>query len=403
MQSESPAAFTHTNWCEINTARLAANAACFKALVGHERILAIPVKANAYGHGLKLASHALVKGGADWLCVHSLEEAQALREHGIAVPIHLVGPVPIPRLREVDSLNLSMVVYNDETVDELIILGVQMRIHLKIETGNHRQGIGLVDALRLAQKIHAAPSLNLEGICTHFSDIEDTTDHRFARQQMERFENVIKELKHHGFSLPIRHVANTAATLLWSELPYEMVRVGIGAYGLWPSKETQIAALIAGRQMPKFGQALTWKTWVAQVKEVPEGAYIGYGRTYRTTHASTIAVLPVGYFDGYDRKISNRGFVLCGGKRAPVVGRVCMNMAMVDVTHIDSVSLGDEVVLLGSQGQESVSAEDIAGWTGTINYEVISRIGSHVPRIAVRSDTAPEDTPAPYRLPLPQS
>ena len=144
---------------------------------------------------------------------------------------------------------------------------------------------------------------------------------------------------------------------------------------------------------------MSWKTWIAQIKDVPEGAYIGYGRTYRTTHASKIAVLPVGYFDGYDRKISNRGFVLCNGKRAPVVGRVCMNMTMVDVTHIDGISLGDEVVLMGAQGEESVSAEDIAGWTATINYEVISRIGTHVPRVIVTRAGESQAAPAPYRLP----
>ena len=392
-------ATSNTNWCEIEVERLAENARFFKSLVGSYTILAVAVKANAYGHGLRIAADAFVRGGADWLCVHSLEEAECLRTHGISVPIHLVGPVPLNRLRRVSELSLSMVVYTLETVEELITLNAPVRLHLKVETGNHRQGVGLTMALRLAKKIAAAPLLELEGVCTHFSDIEDTTDHRFARQQMTTFESIVTALNEAGHPIPIRHVANTAATLLWADLPYEMVRVGIGAYGLWPSKETQIAALIAGRTAPNFVQGVTWKTWVAQVKDVPEGAYIGYGRTYRTTHPSRIAVLPVGYFDGYDRKISNRGFVLCNGKRAPVVGRVCMNMVMVDVTHIEGVSLGDEVVLMGTQGDEAVSAEDIAGWTGTINYEVVSRIGTHVPRIEVSGSVQSEAGAAPYRLP----
>ena len=389
----------NTNWCEIEADQLSANARFFKELVGPSVILAVPVKANAYGHGIELAARAFVRGGADWLCVHSIQEAELLREAGLTVPIHLVGPVPIHCLDRVSALDLSLVVYTDEIVDRLIDLEARVRVHIKIETGNHRQGVGLPMARRLARKIEASKAVVLEGVYTHFSDIEDTTDHRFARQQMKTFEAVVSALKKDGHQIPIRHVANTAATLLWADLPYEMVRVGIGAYGLWPSKETQIAALIAGRSTPNFRPALTWKTWVAQVKDVPEGAYIGYGRTYRTTHASKIAVLPVGYFDGYDRKISNRGFVLCRGKRAPVVGRVCMNMAMVDVTHIDGVTVGDEIVLMGAQNGELVTAEDIAGWTGTINYEVVSRIGTHVHRMMVNRMPSVEDEASPYRLP----
>ena len=399
MQSDLAAAKSNTNWCEIEADRLAANARFFKSLVGPSVVLAVAVKSNAYGHDLLIAAEAFSEGGADWLCVHSLEEAERLREHGLTIPIHLVGPVPIDRLNRVSELDLSMVVYTHETVDALIALDARVRVHLKVETGNHRQGIDLPMALQLAQKVDGSAHLQLEGVCTHFSDIEDTTDHRFARQQMSVFESIVDALNGAGHQIPIRHVSNTAATLLWSDLPYEMVRVGIGAYGLWPSKETQIAALIAGRNTPTFTPAMSWKTWIAQIKDVPEGAYIGYGRTYRTTHASKIAVLPVGYFDGYDRKISNRGFVLCNGKRAPVVGRVCMNMTMVDVTHIDGISLGDEVVLMGAQGEESVSAEDIAGWTATINYEVISRIGTHVPRVIVTRAGESQAAPAPYRLP----
>ena len=390
---------TQTNWCEIDALQLSENAQFFKALVGPSVILAIPVKANAYGHGLELSAKAFVSGGTDWLCVHSIQEAQRLRNAGVTVPIHLVGPTPLACVDRLDALDVSVVVYTHEMVDRLIEAGSRVRVHLKVETGNHRQGVGKHLALELADKVHASETLTLEGVYTHFSDIEDTTDHRFARQQMSCFESIVEHLKQAGHEIPIRHVANTAATLLWSDLPYEMVRVGIGAYGLWPSKETQIAALIAGRSTPRFRPALTWKSWVAQVKDVPEGAYIGYGRTYRTTHASKIAVLPVGYFDGYDRKISNRGFVLCRGKRAPVVGRVCMNMTMVDVTHIEGVTCGDEVVLLGLQDGEAVTAEDIAGWTGTINYEVVSRIGSHVPRVMVQRLSVQEDEASPYRLP----
>ena len=389
----------HTNWCEIDVNRLSANARFFKSMIAPDVRLAIPVKANAYGHGILIAAEAFLQGGADWLCVHSLSEAKLLRDAGVSAPIHLVGPVPLEALGELDGLDLSLIIYCHATLERLIALGVNARVHLKVETGNHRQGVSGETCVELADKVRSAPSLTLEGACTHFSDIEDTTDHRFARGQVECFEAALKLLRAAGHEIPIRHVANTAATLLWSDLSYELVRVGIGGYGLWPSKETQIAALIAGRSSPQLSPAMTWKTRIAQVKSVPEGAYIGYGRTYRTTHASQIAVLPMGYFDGYDRKASNRGFVLCRGKRAPIVGRVCMNMTMIDVTHIDSVTAGDEIVLMGQQGGECVSAEDIAGWTGTINYEVVSRIGTHVPRVAVDRETSSIIDSAPYRLP----
>ena len=390
---------THTNWCEIDVGQLSRNVRYFKDLIGPECILAIPVKANGYGHDMVTASKAFLDGGADWLCVHSIQEAQSLRQSGIKAPIHLVGPVPVSVIKRVSQLNMSMVVYTHETVDALIEACVRVRVHLKIETGNNRQGVDGATCLELARRIDSSLLLTLEGLCTHFSDIEDTTDHGFARSQIARFESVVAELGAANIHVKLRHVANTAATLLWSKLPYELVRVGIGAYGLWPSKETRIATLIAGQTVPSLLPALTWKCQISQVKDVKEGEYVGYGRTFRTTHASRIAVLPVGYFDGYDRKASNRGFVLCRGKRAPVVGRVCMNMTMIDVTHIQGASIGDEIVLMGQQESECISAEDMAGWTGTINYEVISRIGTHVPRIGLENVLPQVVEHAPYRLP----
>ena len=389
----------HSNWCEIDLSQLSRNVRYFKNLIGPSRILAIPVKANGYGHDGVLAGKAFLDGGADWLCVHSIQEAETLRKAGVSAPIHLVGPVPLPSISKLSALDVSMVVYTHETVDALIAHAVRVRVHLKVETGNNRQGVDGATCLDLARRIQAGPTLLLEGICTHFSDIEDTTDHGFARAQITRFESVVNKLNTENIQIKLRHVANTAATLLWSDLPYELLRVGIGAYGLWPSKETRIATLIAGHTVPKLSPALTWKSQVSQVKALNEGEYVGYGRTFRTTHPSRIAVLPVGYFDGYDRKASNRGFVLCRGKRAPVVGRVCMNMTMIDVTHIEGASIGDEVVLLGGQGSERISAEDMAGWTGTINYEVISRIGSHVPRVGLKDILPQVVEHAPYRLP----
>ncbi len=221
----------------------------------------------------------------------------------------------------------------------------------------------------------------MEGLATHFANIEDTTDHAFAQEQLRRFREGAAALDAQGFRVPLLHTANSAATILFPETQFGMVRTGIAAYGLWPSTETQVSALRMGREDVILRPALTWKTRVAQVKTVPTGAFVGYGCTYKTTHETRLAVLPVGYYDGYDRKLSNTGHVLIRGVRAPVRGRVCMNMIMVDVTDIPGVSLEEEVVLLGAQGEEVVTAEQMAGWIGTINYEVVTRIAEHVPRI----------------------
>jgi len=184
----------------------------------------------------------------------------------------------------------------------------------------------------------------------------------------------------------LRHFSNTAAALLWPESWYELIRLGIGAYGMWPSSETLVTAALEGRRdAVSLRPALTWKTRIAQVRTAAAGAYVGYGRTYRCTHESRLAVLPVGYYDGYDRRLSNVAYVLIGGRRAPVRGRVCMNMTIVDVTHVPEAALGDEVVLLGAQGEERLSAEQVAGWIGTINYEVTTRINEALPRLGVQT------------------
>lgn len=381
MSSETRASSPRNGWCEIDTAALSANVAAFKAMLPSGSLLAVAVKANAYGHGLQLAAEAFVAGGADWLCVHSVEEAVALRGAGLTADLYILGPVFEDQLVEAVGTGARLVVYNTATIDALHRLGLSARLHLKVETGNNRQGVDLDEALALADRIAACPGLVLEGVSSHFANIEDTTDHRYARQQIARFDTIVAALDARGHRPALRHLSNTAATLLWPDGALDMVRVGIGAYGMWPSKETYIAAKLTGRAGLDLRPALTWKTRIAQIKSVPEGSSVGYGCSYTTTRTTRLAVLPVGYFDGYDRGLSNLAHVLLGGRRAPVRGRVCMNLVMVDVTDIPGAGVGDEVVLLGRQGQMLISAEQLAGWAGTINYEITTRIGGHVPRI----------------------
>jgi len=377
-------------WCEIDCARLQATLARFRRLVGPDCLLAPTVKANAYGHGGVLAATAFCAAGADWLTVNSLPEARELRQAGIGVPLYVMGYVAQEDLAEAVALDCRLVVYDEQRVDALGRLvprlppGCRARLHLKIETGNNRQGLDLPAARALARRIAATPGLVLEGAATHFADIEDTTDHPYARQQLARFRTAIAELRGDGHPVPVCHCANTAATILWPESYLALVRVGIGAYGMWPSVQTQVAAVLEGRpDVITLEPALTWKTRIAQLKDVPAGEFVGYGRTFRTTHPTRLAVLPVGYYDGYDRRLSNLAYVLVRGQRAPLRGRVCMNMCMVDVTDVPGVTVEEEAILLGGQGAERLSAEQLAEWTGTINYEVTTRIPAHVPRLPV--------------------
>ncbi len=388
-------------WCEVDVDALADNIRTVRRLVGPDVRLAPAVKGNAYGHGLLLAAHAFLTAGADWLCVHDVAEVKALRAAGVDAPLYVVGPVLLDDLPAAAALGARLVVYNRETVDRLASLGVPARLHLKIETGNHRQGLPLPEALALADRIAAAPHLELEGVASHFANIEDTTDHRYARAQLAAFEQAVRALRAAGHAVPVRHLSNSAAALLWPDQRFEMVRVGISAYGLWPSKETKVAATLAGRGDLRLRPALAWKSRVAQVKAVPEGAFVGYGCTFMTTHPTRLAIVPVGYFDGYDRKLSNVAHVLVRGRRAPVRGRVCMNLIMVDVTDVPDVALEDEVVLLGRQGEDVVTAEMLGDWAGTINYEVVTRVGGHVPRRPVHGGAAPPDDDPGYRPPRP--
>ena len=385
-------------WCEINTNALSSNVSTLKARLPQGALIAPTVKSNGYGHGLLIAAQAFLDGGADWLCIHSIEEARRLRHGDIDCPLYLFGPLDLDDVEEAIYLGLRIVTYTQEHVEHLETLLPKMKLpqeqrvhlHLKVETGNHRQGISPQEVVKLAERITETPQLHLEGICSHFANIEDTTDHQYARQQLRIFQSTYEML----FNSPkicnallgnhlMRHIANSAATLLWADQVMDMARVGISAYGLWPSKETLSVARFLGGPSIELTPGLSWKTKVAQVKSVAEGSSVGYGCTFTTTRASRLALIPVGYYEGYDRGLSNLAHVLIHGRRAPVRGRVCMNMMMVEVTDIPKVQIGDEVVLLGKQGEEAISAEQLATWASTINYEIIARIAGHLPRVSV--------------------
>jgi alanine racemase len=374
-------------WVELDAGAPDHNLREMRRCHGFSGIHCAVVKSNAYGHGVREICGLL--GEAAWLAVNSLDEGLELRGLGETRPVLLLGHVDLGRLVEAREAGLRMVVYNRETLAAVASLPPsqkRLRLHLHLETGTWRQGVLPEHAPGFAREILNTPGAELEGISTHFANIEDTLEHAYAKMQLETFERVCAELAVAGINPPVKHTACTAAAILFRETHFNMLRTGIGTYGLWPSRETRLSAETAGVPIPDLKPVMTWKTRVVQVKDVPRGCYIGYGCTYRTTRPTVMAVLPVGYADGYRRAAGNVGWVLVGGMRAPVLGRVCMNLIMADVTDIPGVRLEDEAVLLGSSGDETVSAELMASWCGTINYEIVTGISPLLPRM-IRTDS----------------
>ncbi len=369
---------------EINRSALTNNIKVFRKLVGKKRVLSVAVKANSYGHGLVEASGIFVKAGADWLIVDSVEEGIELREAGIDVPILIVGYVPLKQLGKLFDYDFRAVVYNKQTAKKLSTLANSRRkkigVHVKIETGTTRQGVTPKEIIPFIKTIKS-DYIDIEGALTHFANIEDVLEHDFADKQLDIFKSTVELLKAHKLPLKYVHCANSGAAILFPKTHFNMVRVGIGAYGMWPSQETKLTAMRMHRNQLGLQPAMTVKSMIAQIKDVPAGSYVGYGCTYKTTKKSKIAIVPIGYFDGYDRKLSNTGYVLIHGKRAPVRGRVCMNMIMVDISDISNVRLEDPVVIMGKQKSESITAEQLGEWIGTINYEVTTRFREGLPRV----------------------
>jgi alanine racemase len=289
------------------------------------------------------------------------------------------GYIPHWQMREAVRLDITATLYSSDSAQALsraaLALGKIVKVHVKVDTGMGRLGIRheqLDEIVALVREILALPGLELEGIYTHFASA-DAHDQTHARLQLTRFQHVLSVLASQGLRPPIVHAANSAATLSLPEARFDMIRPGTATYGLDPSP--------AVRLPENFRAALSFKTQVSQVKWIPEGECISYGCTYITERPTLIAVLPVGYADGFRRAPKNWGSVLIRGQEAPILGRVCMDQCMVDVTHIPETRMGDEVVLIGRQGQATLSAERVAERLGTINYEVVSEILARVPRV----------------------
>jgi alanine racemase len=344
------------------------------------------VKGNAYGHGLQEVV-SILEGSTDRFGIISIEDLRALRKI-THKPALLLGYIAKDDLEEAVALKGTLVVYDTERIILLNDIGKRTGtkpiVHLKIDAALGRQGIMPEDLEQFLSDIKPYTHITIEGIYAHFANIEDTEDFSHAQKQINLFEQAKEIMKKHGYTQLITHIASTAGTLVYEQdkKVNTMVRLGLGLYGMWPSLYISSQMKAKGLELKP---ALRWVTHIAQVKSVPAAFTIGYGLTYRTTAPMTVAVVPQGYSDGYDRGLSNKGAVLIHGKRCSILGRVAMNMFVVDVTHLQNVQAEDEVVLLGMQGEEEISAEELAEYLDTINYEVTTRISSLLPRKSVTS------------------
>lgn len=376
-----------TTWIEVSRPALCHNLALFRSLVGGSTRMLAVVKANAYGHGIELVSRTCQEVGVDMLGVHSADEAAAVRQAGVRSPVLIMGFITGEQVAAVVDPSVEVLVSTVEVLDAMAgrsrALGIPLRVHVKVDTGTNRQGVLPSEAPLLARAA-IERGLRVSGVATHFANIEDTTDHSFAYRQLARFCEAVEAIRALAGPGVVAHAACSAAALLFREADFDMARIGISLYGHWPSKETYLSWLLAhGRDGVKLEPVLRWRARVGQLKHVAAGEPIGYGLTFRPTRPTLIAVIPVGYADGYPRALSGRARILLHGRPAPVVGRVCMDIVMADVTDVGGVRVGDVATLIGRDGDERISVEELAELAGTINYEILARLSPAIPRVLV--------------------
>lgn len=373
---------SYPTWLVINASALRNNVAAFKEMLGPKVAIMPVIKSNAYGHGL-IEVAKIISPKCDWFGVVSLSEALQLYRSGIRKPILVLSYFDSKEVPSAIGKNIILPVYDINEAKKISQAVLQSRrwqpVHLKIDVGTTRLGILPKDVLNTAQIIKRLPGIKITGIFSHLADSENFNQ-EYTNKQIRAFDNICRLLEKNGFDINTHHLACSAAAIINPSSRYNMVRIGISLYGLWPSKDTKA---LYERHFNGFKliPALSWHTRIIQVKTVPNNTCIGYGCTVKTKRKTKIAVLPVGYWDGYDRKLSNHGEVIIKSKRAPVLGRVCMNMMMVDITDIPAVTIGDTATLIGRQGREYIGAEELAEKAGTINYEIATRINPLLPRI----------------------
>jgi alanine racemase len=368
-------------WAEIDLDAIAHNTREIRKLTGSGVEIMGVVKADAYGHGVLEVVRTLLDNGVTQLAVSMLDEAIQIRHMGIDVPILVLSYTDPARADEIIENRVTQTVFSLDLAQALsaaaVRLGKSAKIHVKVDTGMIRVGfMPGHKAVRNIIEIGKMPGVILDGIFTHFASA-DESDSSYTKMQFERFLNLCGELAQAGIHIPVKHVCNSAATLQYPEMHLDMVRPGIILYGLCPSKE------VSGKM--DLRPAMTLKANVIFVKDVDRDVCVSYGRTFRTARKSRIATVPIGYADGYTRLMSNKGRMLINGEFAPVIGRVCMDQCMLDVTDLErEVHVGDEVVIFGKQNGACISVDEIADQVGTINYELVCIIGKRIPRVYLK-------------------
>lgn len=365
-------------WVEVSLAAIRENTRVFKQHMNKNSKLLAVVKADGYGHGAEEVGRAALAAGADRLGVALLDEAIELRKAGIEAPILVLGYTKPEVVKEAIINKITLTVYSKDVLDALVTaceeLQQAVKVHLKIDTGMRRVGVQTKEeALELVKGIDSK-WIELEGIYTHFADA-DNVDETYTRMQFARFLEVTDYLAEHGYSALLKHCCNTAATICFPEMHLDMCRVGIGMYGLYPAKHM--------KKVISLTQAMTFQTKAVLIKEVEAGESISYGCTYQPKKKSLIATLSVGYADGLSRQLSNRGEVTIRGQRVPIVGRICMDQTMVDVTSIDEIQDDDVITIFGEEKEGYIPLDEIAEQLQTIHYEIICLIGKRVPRVYI--------------------
>jgi alanine racemase len=377
---------------EIDLQALAHNIRELRRITHPDARLMGVVKANGYGHGAIEVARCALQNGAEVLGIARIEEGIRIREAGLEVPILIFG-YTLPELAaEILEYDLTQTVYTYASAQALsqtaTSLKKKIRIHLKVDTGMGRLGLlpknfqednsGAInsDTIEECLAIAGLDGLELEGIFTHFATA-DSADKAYAEDQLDLFMNFLNRLRKAGLEPRVRHAANSAALIDMPQSHLDMVRPGIASYGLYPSDEVD-------KKHIDLKPAMALKARIIHLKKVPAGFKVSYGSTYQTRKATTIATIPIGYADGLNRLLSSSGQMLVHGQRAPIIGRVCMDLTMLDVGHIDNVQIGDEAVIFGQQGSESITVDEIASSLNTINYEIVSTITARVPRVYLR-------------------
>ena len=361
---------------------LAHNMREIRRLAEKDALVTTVIKADGYGHGAKKIAQTLLDNGADRFAIAVLDEGIELRNAGFGVPILILGFTDKERAEEIVSFNLEQAVYSWELAEAISKAAVKQnktaKIHIKVDTGMGRIGLKTDrDSVQLIKKISQLPNIVIEGIFTHFA-VADALDKAYTEEQYAKFTWICKELERENVRINVKHCGNSATIIDLPEMHLNMVRAGIILYGLKPSDEVMLDKI-------ELKQVMSLKVRITHVKEIEAGQSVSYGRRFIAEKKSKIASLPVGYADGYTRMLSGKAEALVKGRRVPVVGRICMDQCMIDVTGIEDVKVGDEVVLFGKQGEGFIHIDELAEKLDTINYEIVCMISRRVPRVYVRN------------------